>query len=71
MEDYPEYGQEPENDIYKNNRPGDDKYQNPSTENPGSTIKKEESTYGVPTSEINMANDINIKGYYPYEKSNK
>ena len=70
MEYYPEYGQEPENDIYKNNRPGDDNYQNPSTENPGfSTIKKEESTYGVPTSERNMANDINIKGYYPYEKS--
>jgi hypothetical protein len=69
MEDYLEQEQERANGIYENSNPGDDNQnnQNPSTENLGSTIKKGESTYGVPTSERNMANDINIIGYYPYE----
>ena len=69
MEDYSEREQERANGIYENSSPGDDNQnnQNPSTENLGSTIKKGESTYGVPTSEINMTNDINIIGYYPYE----
>ena len=69
MEDYLEQEQERANGIYENSNPGDDNQnnQNPSTENLGSTIKKGESTYGVPTSEANVANDINIIGYYPYE----